>query len=111
MEDIRKGKFKIQKNCEDIHTDIQKKVEKKVGKIAQKLHTLRSRNDQIAFDEKFYCYENAESIANLLKKLLNSLESLRKKYKDIDFIGYTHLRGAQIISFYDYIGALKNALF
>ena len=108
LEDIRKGKFKIQKKCEDIHTDIQKKVEKKVGKIAKKLHTLRSRNDQIAFDEKFYCYENAESLINLLKKLLNSLESLRKKYKDIDFISYTHLRGAQIISFYDYIGAFKE---
>jgi len=108
LEDIRKGKFKIQKNCEDIHTDIQKKVEKKAGKVAKKLHTLRSRNDQIAFDEKFYCYENAEDIRNLLRKLLVSLEFLRKKYKDIDFIGYTHLRGAQIIPFYDYIGAFKE---
>jgi len=108
LDDIQKGTFRIQKNCEDIHIDIQKKVEKKVGKIAQKLHTLRSRNDQIVFDEKFYCYENAESIANLLKKLLASLEFLRRKYKSVDFIAYTHLRRAQIIPFYDYIGAFKE---
>jgi len=108
LEDIKKGKFKIQKKCEDIHTDIQKKVEKKAGEVAKKLHTLRSRNDQIAFDEKFYCYENAEGVKNLLRKLLVSLEFLRKKYKDIDFIGYTHLRRAQIVPFYDYIGAFKE---
>ena len=55
--EIKENKFKPDFNSEDIHTDIQNKVEAKVGGLAQKLHTLRSRNDQIALDERLYLRE------------------------------------------------------
>jgi len=104
-EDIKNGKFKYDSTSEDIHTDIQNKVEKKVGKLALKLHTLRSRNDQIAFDEKSYCYDAAGSIDKLLDEVLKSLKLLINKYKSVSVVGYTHTQRAQKVFFKDYIGA------
>lgn len=104
-EDIRLGRFKYHPHSEDIHTDIQNKVEKKLGKLAHKLHTLRSRNDQIVFDEKAYCYDKSSSLKPLLENFTQSLILLQHKYKREDFIGYTHTQRAQKVSFKDYLGA------
>lgn len=106
--EIKKGKFKPDFNSEDIHTDIQNAIEKKVGALALKLHTLRSRNDQIAFDERYYCIEKTVDIARALNGLLKSLLFLAKYYIRQEFIGYTHTQRAQIIYFYDYLFALSD---
>ncbi|UCG34668.1 MAG: argininosuccinate lyase [Candidatus Omnitrophota bacterium] len=105
FKEINEGKLKPDLSAEDIHTFIQNRVEKKVGSIASKLHTLRSRNDQVAFDEKWYCYKEGVSILALLNILSLSLNSLSKKYKDCFLPGYTHTQRAQVVSFVDYIGA------
>jgi len=102
-EEIDTGHFKYKKDSEDIHTDIQNKVEKQVGKLALKLHSLRSRNDQIVFDEKAYCSYNAVGIVGLLDDLLKSINSLGEKYKNLKIVGYTHMQRAQPVSFYDYM--------
>ncbi len=102
---IKSGKYKIDKNSEDIHTDIQNKIEKRLGKLALKLHTFRSRNAQIVFDEKAYCYENGSDIEKLLDSLLGSIKFLQNKYKNVSMIGYTHTQRAQKIPFKDYMGA------
>ncbi|MDD5680920.1 MAG: argininosuccinate lyase [Candidatus Omnitrophica bacterium] len=104
-EDIKKGKFKYDSASEDVHTDIQNKIEKKIGKLALKLHTLRSRNDQIAFDEKLYCHDAAGSISNSLDGVLESLKLLAARYKSVSIVGYTHTQRAQKVLFRDYLGA------
>ncbi len=102
---VQRGEFRPDNNAEDIHTDIQNRMEKKVGGLAQKLHTLRSRNDQIAFDQKWYCYKEGIYILGLLNVILLSLNSLGSKYRDVSLPGYTHTQRAQIVSFLDYTGA------
>ena len=105
FKDVRAAKFIPDPNSEDIHTDIQNKVEKKVGKLASKLHTLRSRNDQIAFDEKWYCYKEGVYILGLLNLLLDNLNHFGARYKDVFIPGYTHTQRAQVVSFLSYTGA------
>lgn len=94
---------------EDIHTDIQNRVERKLGKkygeLALKLHTLRSRNDQIVFDERFYCVEKTLSVCDLIVDLRKSLLDLAVKNSGREFIGYTHTQRAQIIDFMNYLFA------
>lgn len=103
LKEIREGKFKPDFNCEDIHTDIQNKVEQRAGKVAMKLHSLRSRNDQVAFDEKWYCFKQALEIEKMLFSLRGSLLFFAIKYKKQPVIGYTHTQRAQVISFTDYL--------
>ncbi|MEK6567774.1 MAG: argininosuccinate lyase, partial [Candidatus Omnitrophota bacterium] len=106
--EIKEDKFKPDFNSEDIHTDIQNKVEAKVGGLAQKLHTLRSRNDQIAFDEKYYCLGETLKIGVLLINLRKSLLFLAEQYSDSPFIGYTHTQRAQNLLFKDYVLAFSH---
>ena len=105
LKQIRDGKFKPNLNSEDIHSDIQDRIEKKLGSLASKLHTLRSRNDQIVFDEKWYCFEKAAEIEKLLSSLLKSIIFLAGKYENQCLIGYTHTQPAQTVFFADYLGA------
>mgnify|MGYP000132517011 CR=1 FL=1 len=105
FKELKEVKFKPNLSCEDIHTDIQNRVEKRVGKLAQKLHTLRSRNDQVVFDEKWYCYKEGIYILSLLNMLLSSLNYLGSKYKNVFLPGYTHTQRAQVVSFMNYTGA------
>ncbi|MCF7887067.1 MAG: argininosuccinate lyase [Candidatus Omnitrophica bacterium] len=105
FKEVQKGNFKPDSNSEDIHTDIQNRMEEKLGDLAQKLHTLRSRNDQIVFDQKWYCYKEGVYILSLLNVVLSSLNYLGNKYRDITLPGYTHTQRAQIVSFLDYTGA------
>ncbi|MDD5618678.1 MAG: argininosuccinate lyase [Candidatus Omnitrophica bacterium] len=104
-EEIKSDKFKYDINSEDIQTDIQNKVEKRIGKLALKLHTLRSRNDQIAFDEKLYCYYECADIEKMIRGFMESILFLRDKYKKLFIVGYTHTQRAQKIYFKDYLGA------
>ncbi len=105
FKEVQRGEFKPDFNCEDIHTDIQNRMEQKVGGLAQKLHTLRSRNDQVVFGQKWYCYKEGIYILGLLNMVLSSLNHLGNKYRNIFLPGYTHTQRAQIVSFLDYTGA------
>ena len=102
---MREGKFKANPNSEDIHTDIHNRVSKRLGKLAQKLHTLRSRNDQVVFDEKWYCYKEGVYILSLLNVVLANLNHLGNTYRDVFVPGYTHTQRAQVVSFINYTGA------
>lgn len=97
---------KINTASEDIHTEIQNQVQKIEKKLALKLHSLRSRNEQVVFDEKWYCLEKVQEIRKLLRQVQASLLFLAEKYKDEDrfpFIGYTHTQRAQAIPFKYYL--------
>ncbi|MDD2703321.1 MAG: argininosuccinate lyase [Candidatus Omnitrophica bacterium] len=104
-EGIRENRYRPVAGAEDIHTDIQNRVEHKVGTLAAKLHALRSRNDQVVFDEKYYCLRAAQDIRALLLNLLGNLLFLMKKYPEQPFVGYTHTQRAQAILFRHYLGA------
>lgn len=110
IKEIDAGKFKPDMSSEDIHTDIHNRLEKKIGKLSAKVHTLRSRNDQIVFNEKFYCLNEALSIKDSINEVLNSFLKLMKKYDKQPFIGYTHTQRAQVILFNDYLGAFGHML-
>ncbi len=107
LAEIKEGKYRFHPHSEDIHSDIQNKVEKKVGKLASKLHTLRSRNDQIVFDERCYCVKEAEKISHLIEEMVSSLKFIGEKFKSTLFVGYTHTRAAQVIYFQDYLSAYR----
>ena len=105
FQEVKDLKFKFNPASEDIHTEIQNRVEKKVGKLAAKLHTLRSRNDQVAFDEKWYCYKEGIYILGLINTILLALNHFGTKYRNIFIPGYTHTQRAQVVSFFSYTGA------
>ncbi|MCG2713008.1 MAG: argininosuccinate lyase [Candidatus Omnitrophica bacterium] len=110
IKDIDSGSFKPNLSSEDIHTDIHNRLQKKIGRLSAKVHTLRSRNDQIAFNEKFYCLDEAINIKNLVGDVLNSFFVLMKEYDNQPFVGYTHTQRAQVILFSDYLCAFGHML-
>ncbi|MDL1956144.1 MAG: argininosuccinate lyase [Candidatus Desulfofervidus auxilii] len=93
--EIEKGNFKFLPSDEDIHTAIERVLREKLGNIAAKLHTARSRNDQIVLDMRLFLKEEIKEIIKLIQNLQKVLLSLAKKNIDIILPGYTHLQRAQ----------------
>ena len=95
LRDITNQKFEYDPTCEDIHSNIQHLLKEKLGKPANKLHTARSRNDQIALDMKLYVKGVTESTMDLLANLQKSILGFAKKNIDVIIPGFTHLQPAQ----------------
>lgn len=94
------NKIKIDPRCEDIHTAITNLLKKEVGKIADKLHTARSRNDQVVLDVRMYCKSELKEIIKKIKDLQICFLKGAKKFKESTTIpSYTHLKSAQCILF------------
>lgn len=108
MKEIKEGQFTPPSEEEDIHSAVQNLLEKRIGKLALKLHTLRSRNDQIAFDVKVYAFTSALKLWEALGKQLSAYMHLAETYPTAPFIGYTHTQRAQIILFADHCKAYAN---
>ena len=98
-EEIKNGKFEFKIEDEDIHMSIEKRLTQIIGSVAGKLHTARSRNDQVALDVRMYVRKEAHEISKLLVKMENVLLELSEKYKNVIIPGYTHLQRAQPILF------------
>lgn len=96
--DIEKGKFDFSQK-EDIHLAIEEELIKREGKTGEKLHTARSRNDQIALDERLYLREEISEIINLISVFQETILELAKKNIEVIMPGYTHLQYAQPILF------------
>ncbi len=96
---IKAGKFKFEQADEDIHMAIEKSLIKKVGSPGRKLHTGRSRNDQVVTDLRMYCRDMVIEIIKLIIALQEQLVSLSEKNMSLIFPGYTHLQKAQPILF------------
>ena len=88
---------------EDIHTYIQNELQKKVGGLVMKLHTARSRNDQVAVACKLYCKENMKKIQSDISLLVSALSGLAKKNEDIIIPGFTHMQHAQPVYLKDFL--------
>ncbi len=95
--DLKKGNFKFDPNAEDIHSNIQEVLTKKIGKAAFKLHTARSRNDQIALDIKMYIKDEIDALAQLITELQKAILKLGKANINVIIPGYTHLQVAQCV--------------
>lgn len=94
-EDIERGRFKYTDSLEDIHMHIEAKLAEDIGKVALKLHTARSRNDQIALDVRMYLKEETISIIRELAVLRKVIVDLAGKHTGTIMPGYTHLQKAQ----------------
>ncbi|MFI5145002.1 MAG: argininosuccinate lyase [Ignavibacteria bacterium] len=84
-------------SADDIHMAIEKRLTKKIGSAGMNLHTARSRNDQVALDERLYLIDKVENIINLINDLQKSFVSQAEKNIDVIISGYTHLQQAQPI--------------
>src|SRR5436853_1184970 len=99
QKEIKSGKFQWDEALEDVHMNIEATLTKKIGEAGAKLHTARSRNDQIALDLRLYLKEQIESVAGSLKKFQGVLLTLAQKHVDLVRPGYTHLQRAQPVFF------------
>jgi len=108
FEDIKSGDFKFSKKSEDIHTDIQNKVEKKIGGLALKLHSARSRNDQVLFDLKMFCKGQLHEIAKLCAEFQIALIDAGSEYSEVVIPGFTHLQHAQLVLLSDYLKSYEE---
>ena len=97
LREINNGKFRFDYNAEDIHTNITNSLRRKIGISADKLHTARSRNDQIVLDVKMYCKDAINDLVNLIIYLQRSIIRFADKNSKIIIPAYTHLQLAQCV--------------
>ena len=107
LSDIEGGRLEIS-GQEDIHSFVENELVSRIGDAGKRLHTARSRNDQVATDFRLYVRSSAEEVVGLLKKLVSTLVSLSEKYAENIMPGYTHLRKAQPINCAQYFNAYSE---
>ena len=98
LEDIEAGKVEFTIESEDIHMNIESILTERIGDVGKKLHTARSRNDQIAVDIRLYLKNETALLDASLKALTDALEKLAKEHTDTVMPGYTHLQRAQPVT-------------
>lgn len=97
LKDVEKGKFKFDLRAEDIHSNIQDALLKRIGNVANKLHTARSRNDQIVLDVRMYIKDEISILADLIKRFQKAILKFARNNKKTVIPGYTHLQIAQCV--------------
>lgn len=110
LDDIENGTFEIDKSAEDIHSQIESILIEKLGDTGKKIHTARSRNDQVLLDIKLYLVDEIREIAALTDEFFQILIKLADQHKNILLPGYTHLQIAMPSSFGLWFGAYAEAL-
>lgn len=108
LNDIENGKLKFDLKAEDIHSFIESELTARLGDTGKRLHTARSRNDQVALDIRMYLKKEIKEIKNLIKKLITVLTDLSEKNLKTVMAGYTHLQRAQPITFAHYLMAYSQ---
>ncbi len=99
LNDIESGELLINMECEDIHMFVEQVLTERLGDVGKKLHTARSRNDQVALDLRMNLREETETIIDLIKQLVSAMLVQIKANKTTIMPGYTHLQRAQPITF------------
>ena len=99
LADIDSGKLPFNENAEDIHMFVEAELTSRIGDAGKKLHTARSRNDQVALDLRLYMRDEAKDIADMLRSLVEALLFVVKANRETIMPGYTHLQRAQPITF------------
>ena len=99
LADIDSGKLIVSPEAEDIHMFVEAELTARIGEAGKKLHTARSRNDQVAVDMRLYLREESATVVSLIKKLVGAIVGKAKETKDYVAPAYTHLQRAQPIVF------------
>ena len=98
-QELEDGALEIDMTCEDIHTFVEDELTKRLGDVGKRLHTARSRNDQVALDIRLYLREQIDEIHALVLQLAKTVTDAAEKYSETIMPGYTHLQRAQPITF------------
>jgi argininosuccinate lyase len=104
------GTLLIEKDVEDIHSQIEKEMSSILGTTGKKIHTGRSRNDQVLVDIRLYTREEIDRLSILIRKLFERLQSLSEQHKEVLLPGYTHMQPAMVSSFGLWFGAYAESL-
>ena len=107
---IEKGDFNLQDDVEDIHSQVELLLTQKLGDIGKKIHSARSRNDQVLVDIKLFLRNELEELVKTIQSFFELLQSQSEKYKDHLLPGYTHLQLAMPSSFGLWFGAYAESL-
>lgn len=110
LDDIEQGKVEFEIDAEDIHMNVEKILIERIGDTGKRLHTGRSRNDQIALDIRMYVKDEIDNITKMLVELEETLLSLAREHTKTIMPGYTHLQKAQPITFSHHVMAYVNML-
>lgn len=110
LNEIENGTFEIDKNAEDIHSQIESILIEKLGDTGKKIHTARSRNDQVLLDIKLYLLDEIRELTALTDEFFQILIKLAEQHKNVLLPGYTHLQIAMPSSFGLWFGAYAEAL-
>lgn len=110
LEDIRNGQFRLEDDVEDIHSQVEMLLTQRFGEIGKKIHSGRSRNDQVLVDIKLFLKDEIQKIKDEVLQLFSTLQSLSEKYRDVLLPGYTHGQIAMPSSFGLWFGAYAEAL-
>ena len=105
LADVESGKLEITAEYEDIHSFVEANLIDRIGDAGKKLHTGRSRNDQVALDMKLYVRDEIEEIDAELKKLLEALQTIMENNVHTYMPGFTHLQKAQPVTLAHHVGA------
>lgn len=108
--EIESGALEIDPNSEDIHTFVEGELTKRIGSAGKRLHTARSRNDQVALDIRLYLRKECDSVYTLITDLIKVLCEKAEKYSDAVMPGYTHMQRAQPITFGHHLLAYAEML-
>lgn len=107
---IEKGEFRIEEGVEDVHSQVEFLLTEKFGDLGKKIHSGRSRNDQVLVDLKLFMRDELKKIAESTGHLFDRLQYLSEKYKNVLMPGYTHLQIAMPSSFGLWFGAYAESL-
>jgi argininosuccinate lyase len=108
--EIEAGLFEFSRDLEDVHMNIEAELTKRIGPAGAKLHTARSRNDQVALDFRMYLRDASGDLQNLVRGLQRSLTDLADRHRDAIMPGYTHLQRAQPVYFAHHLLAYVEML-
>ena len=108
LQDIDNGTLIIDEKAEDIHMFVEAVLTERVGEVGKRLHTARSRNDQVALDVRLYLRDEIDILVDLLKSFVSVITDKAEEYKDAIMPGYTHLQRAQPVTFGFHLMAYAN---
>lgn len=108
--EIENGRFRIEEGIEDVHSQVEYALTQRIGDIGKKIHSGRSRNDQVAVDIKLYLRQEIQTLKQQAEDLFNLLIAQSNKYKNVLLPGYTHLQIAMPSSFGLWLGAYAESL-
>ena len=110
LADLESGALAVDYSAEDIHMFVEQELTQRLGDVGKKLHTARSRNDQVALDLRLYLREETDEIMDLIKQLISVILEQAETYKATILPGYTHLQRAQPVTFGHHLMAYASML-